>query len=384
MNKNSLESFELVFGKGTISAVFSVTLAILSLLAVLSFYFPTYLTTPELRGIYSESFARGLLFAGIFASAAFAVINIVLSKRVIVACFSFIVLMLTVLLGGYKAPVGTIQETNVYFGFDFFILNLLLFSFIFIFIEKLFGHNKKQLVFRREWHTDVVYFTFNHILIGIFLIIINSFVAQFNFAVNASLQTFIQSIHPIIQFLLVMLVADLVQYWSHRAYHEMPFLWKFHAVHHSSEEMDWIAGSRVHVVELLLTRALILSALVLLGFDQLVVNIYIAFVAFQAVFDHANVSVNQGLFKYIFVTQNFHHWHHSQDKEALDKNYSAHFSFLDYIFGTAVDSQKMWPEKYGVLGGYVPKGFIPQFLYPFKANFKTFKTWVTGKKIKNK
>jgi sterol desaturase/sphingolipid hydroxylase (fatty acid hydroxylase superfamily) len=384
MNKNSLESFELVFGKGTISAVFSVTLAILSLLAVLSFYCPTYLTTPELRGIYSESFARGLLFAGIFASAAFAVINVVLSKRVIVACFTFIVLMLTVLLGGYKAPVGTIQETNVYFGLDFFILNLLLFSFIFIFIEKLFGHNKKQLVFRREWHTDVIYFTFNHILIGIFLIIINSFVAQFNFAVNASLQTFIQSIHPIIQFLLVMLVADLVQYWSHRAYHEMPFLWKFHAVHHSSEEMDWIAGSRVHVVELLLTRALILLALVLLGFDQLVVNIYIAFVAFQAVFDHANVSVNPGLLKYIFVTPNFHHWHHSQDKEALDKNYSAHFSFLDYIFGTAVDSQKMWPEKYGVLGDYVPKGFIPQFLYPFKANFKTFKTWVTGKNIKNK
>lgn len=281
--------------------------------------------------------------------------------------------MITVLLVGHSAPVGTVSETSVYFGFDFFILNLILFAFIFIFIEKIFGQKKNQLVFRSEWQTDLIYFTFNHVLIGIFLIITNSFVAQFDFAINSSLQSFIQSLHFILQFLLVMLVSDFVQYWSHRAYHEIPFLWKFHAVHHSSEEMDWIAGSRVHVVELLLTRGLILTALVLFGFNEIVVNSYIAFVAFQAVFDHANVSVKAGWLKYIFVTPNFHHWHHSQDKEALDKNYAAHYSFLDYMFGTAVDSQKMWPEKYGVLGGYVPKGFIRQFIFPFKANFNQIK-----------
>jgi sterol desaturase/sphingolipid hydroxylase (fatty acid hydroxylase superfamily) len=82
--------------------------------------------------------------------------------------------------------------------------------------------------------------------------------------------------------------------------------------------------------------------------------------------------------KYIFVTPNFHHWHHSQDAEALDKNYAAHFSFLDYLFGTAVDSQKMWPEKYGVLGDYVPQGFVAQFLFPFKANMQA----VQGKVFK--
>ncbi len=379
----SLETFELVFGKGTISAVISLTLALLCLLGVLSFYFPTYLTTPELRAVYSESFARGLLFVGIAVSALFAMLNVILSKRVVVACISFIMLMFTVLLGGHAAPVGVISETSVYFGFDFFILNLLLFAFIFIFIEKMFGHKKDQRIFRREWQTDVLYFTFNHILIGIFLVVVNSFVAQFHFAMSATVQTFIQSLHFIVQFVLVMLVADVVQYWSHRAYHEIPFLWKFHAVHHSSEEMDWIAGSRVHVVELLMTRALILLPLVLLGFDQAVVNGYIAFVAFQAVFDHANVSVNPGLFKYVFVTPNFHHWHHSQDREALDKNYAAHFSFLDYIFGTAVDSQKMWPEKYGVLGGYVPQGFVRQFMFPFVANIKQVKGKVFGRVNRN-
>ena len=371
MKKTSTyERFELVFGQGTIAAVLSLSLAILSLFAVLSFYFPTYLTTPELRAVYTEEFARGLLFLGIIVSAVSAVVNVVLSKKVVVACVSFLILMVTVLLGGNAAPVGEITEANVYFGFDFFILNLLLFAFIFIFIEKMFGHKKDQLVFRREWQTDVMYFTFNHILIGVFMIIVNSFIAQFNFAMSESVQSVVQSWHFLVQFILIMLVADIVQYWSHRAYHEIPFLWKFHAVHHSSEEMDWIAGSRVHVVELLLTRGLVLLPLVLLGFDSVAVNAYVAFVAFQAVFDHANVSVNPSILRYIFVTPNFHHWHHSQDKEALDKNYAVHFAFLDYLFGTAVDSQKMWPDRYGVLGGYVPKGFWSQFVFPFKHNLK--------------
>ena len=365
--KQSLQEFKLVFGQGTISAVLSITLA---LLAVLSFYFPTYLTTPELRAVYTESFARGMLFGGIILSALFAVTNIILSKRVVVACISFVLLMFAVLLGGHAAPVGTLGESSIYFGLDFFILNLLLFAFIFIAIEKLFGRKKDQLIFRREWHTDLIYFTFNHILIGIFLIVVNSFVAQFEFALSVPVQSFIQSLHIVVQFFLVMLVADIVQYWSHRAYHEIPFLWKFHAVHHSSEVMDWIAGSRLHIVELLLTRSLIFLPLVLLGFDTLAVNAYVAFVAFQAVFDHANVSVNPSFLKYVFVTPNFHHWHHSQDREALDKNYASHFSFLDYLFGTAVDSQKMWPERYGVLGGYVPHGFLKQFIWPFRANRK--------------
>lgn len=98
---NSLGEFELVFGRGTISAVLSVGLALLSLFAVVSFYFPTYLTTPQLRDFYTESFARGMLFGGIILSALFAVTNIVLSKRVVVACCTFVVLMITVLLGGY-------------------------------------------------------------------------------------------------------------------------------------------------------------------------------------------------------------------------------------------------------------------------------------------
>ena len=57
-----------------------------------------------------------------------------------------------------------------------------------------------------------------------------------------------------LELFLAVLVADLVQYAAHRAYHEVPFLWRIHAVHHSTRTLDWLAGSRLHIVELLITR----------------------------------------------------------------------------------------------------------------------------------
>jgi hypothetical protein len=169
---------------------------------------------------------------------------------------------------------------------------------------------------------------------------------------------------------LIILVADLVQYWTHRAYHEVPLLWRLHAVHHSVKSMDWMAGSRQHILELIITRSMVLAPIYVLGFSKEVIDAYIVIVGFQAVFNHANVSVRLGPLRYVLVTPNFHHWHHSQDQEALDKNYAAHFAFLDYLFGTAVKSTKLWPEHYGVLGDYVPNGFIKQLKFPF-----TWKGW---------
>jgi len=157
----------------------------------------------------------------------------------------------------------------------------------------------------------------------------------------------------------------LVQYWTHRAYHEVPTLWRLHAVHHSVKSMDWLAGSRQHVLELLITRTLVLAPIYVLGFSKEVIDAYIVVVGFQAVFNHANVSVRLGPLRYLIVTPNFHHWHHSQDQEALDKNYAAHFAFLDYLFGTAVKSERAWPAQYGVLGDYVPNGFWKQVKFPF-------------------
>ena len=69
--------------------------------------------------------------------------------------------------------------------------------------------------------------------------------------------------------------------------------------------------------------------------------------------------------RYLIVTRNFHHWYHSQDKEALDRNYAARFAFLDYLFGAAVNTQRKRPDRCGVLGDYVPNEFVEQLGFPF-------------------
>ena len=121
----------------------------------------------------------------------------------------------------------------------------------------------------------------------------------------------------------------------------------------------------MHVLELIVTRVLVLGSLYVLGFEKTVMDVYIIVVGFQAVFNHANVHLPWGPLKYVIVTPDFHHWHHSSDEIAIDKNYAAHFSFIDYLFGSAIKGQTGFPQNYGVFGDYMPDGFTAQQRFPF-------------------
>jgi sterol desaturase/sphingolipid hydroxylase (fatty acid hydroxylase superfamily) len=110
----------------------------------------------------------------------------------------------------------------------------------------------------------------------------------------------------------------------------------------------------------------VLTPIFVLGFSQQIISLYVIIVGFQAVFNHANVNVKFGWLKYFIVTPQFHHWHHASDKAAIDRNYAAHFSFLDYLFGSAVKGQAECPKEYGVVGDYMPVGMLKQQIYPFK------------------
>ena len=193
-------------------------------------------------------------------------------------------------------------------------------------------------------------------MVGFVVLVTNLLVHRLlGWAVNDAWQSTIQAMPFVLALFVIILVADLVQYWTHRAYHEVPFLWHLQAVHYSAKYMDWLAGLRQHIIELLLTRTLVLAPIFVLGFSKEIIDAYILIVGFQAVFNHANVSVRLGPLRYLIVTPNFHHWHHSQDNEALDRNYATHFAFLNYLFGTAVTADRKWPNEYGVVGDYVPK-----------------------------
>jgi len=357
---------ELKPGSGLVTGVIALALAFLCFLGVLAFLFPEYLTTPELRRSYNVETVRTIMFIAMVVAGGLSLVNVLFNRSRWLSAFAFLLVALTALLGGHKVPVNDFADNTPYIGLDWFILDLLGSSLIFIFVEKLFALRKDQPVFRPEWQTDLHHFIVNHMVVGFVLLATNLLVHRlFGWAAADGIQAWVRDLPFVAAVLLILLVSDFVQYWTHRAYHEVPLLWRLHAVHHSAKSMDWLAGSRQHILELLITRTLVLAPIFVLGFSKEVIDTYIVIVGFQAVFNHANVSVRLGPLRYIIVTPNFHHWHHSQDQEALDRNYAAHFAFLDYLFGTAVKSTKLWPERYGVLGDNVPNGFFKQLKFPF-------------------
>jgi len=367
LNKLSESHGEIRAGRGLASGVVALTLAVLCFLGVLAFHFPEYLTTPQLRKSYDVGVMRQLLYWSLVVAGAIALFNMVFGRVRWLSAGTFVLIGLALALGGHKVEVDpAFPDGTPYIGLDWFILDLLGSTLLFVFIEKLFPLRREQPVFRDEWQTDFHHFLVNHMIVGFVLLATNLLVHKlFGWAAKDGVQAWVRDLPFFFALFLIVLVADLVQYWTHRAYHEVPALWRLHAVHHSVKSMDWLAGSRQHIVELLLTRTLVLAPIFVLGFSKDVIDAYIVIVGFQAVFNHANVSVRLGPLRYVIVTPNFHHWHHSQDKEALDKNYAAHFAFLDHLFGTAVQSDRKWPSEYGVLGDYVPKGFWRQLLFPF-------------------
>jgi sterol desaturase/sphingolipid hydroxylase (fatty acid hydroxylase superfamily) len=361
------KSGELSPRKAMVSTAIALSLGFLCLLAVVAFHYPQYLTTPDLRHRYSVDVLRQALLGALLVAGGLSLANVILGRKRNLNIAAFLMVIAAVALGGSRVPVGAFPDHTPYIGLDWFILDLLGSTVLFVVIEKLFPLYRGQSVFRFEWQTDMKHFAVNHFIVGLALLIVNFLIHHaFGWLVSSNFQRTIAGIHFVPQLLLCVLVADMAQYWTHRSYHEVPFLWRFHAVHHSVKTMDWLAGSRQHMLELIFTRVCVLAPLYVLGFSEAVMNAYIIVVGFQAVFNHANVHLPWGPLKYVLVTPDFHHWHHASDEEAIDKNYAAHYAFLDYLFGTAVKSTKRFPEKYGVVGDYMPDGFVRQQLFPFR------------------
>ncbi|HEY6843585.1 MAG TPA: sterol desaturase family protein, partial [Thermoanaerobaculia bacterium] len=141
-------------------------------------------------------------------------------------------------------------------------------------------------------------------------------------------------------------------------------LWRFHAIHHSSESLDWLAAARVHPVNEALGRILQLVPMFLLGFDPRVVAAAVPLLTFYAVFLHANVPWDFGPLRYVIATPRFHRWHHTSESEGLDKNFAGLFPWIDVLFGTFYMPDRQ-PQTFGVKDS-VPAGFLAQLAYPFR------------------
>lgn len=364
--KGSLEEVPLTRGTGRIAGACSVFFGLLSLLGALCFHFPEYLTTPELRATYSVPVLRGLLLAGMLLAIGFGSWTFFRGGARRYGAAGIGMTLLTIWLGGANIEVDDFEQAKMAFGLDWFVLALLANTLAFVFVERLWPLKPDQLTLRREWKLDLLYYLFNHLMISVILLWTTFFSADlFGWAVHVGVQEAIRSQPVLLQFIEVMLAADFVQYWGHRLMHENRFLWNIHAVHHCPAHMDWLSGSRIHFAEVLFTRATVLLPIYLLGFSNAAVNLYVVWVGIQGLLIHSNVGLSFGPLRYLFTTPHFHHWHHSADAEAIDRNYAANLPVLDMLFGTWIDNKGRWPQSYGVVGKPLPHGFVAQHLYPF-------------------
>ena len=239
---------------------------------------------------------------------------------------------------------------------------------IFVPLERVLAMHPGQKTFRRGWWNDVIYLFVNSWLIKLgLLVVIASTMAISKWLIPPSALAAVAAQPYWLQIIEVIVVADLGFYFTHRMFHAIPALWKFHQIHHSIEELDWLAATRVHPVDQIITKGVSLIPVLAFGFSEAAIVVFAVLYQWQSILIHSNVRIGFGPLRWLIVSPEFHHWHHSNDRVARDKNFAGQLSVLDMVFGTAHMPHGQLPSQYGI-DEPLPKTYVPQLLHPFKGS----------------
>jgi sterol desaturase/sphingolipid hydroxylase (fatty acid hydroxylase superfamily) len=248
------------------------------------------------------------------------------------------------------------------FDFRLFLLAALLF----VPLERLLAARKSQPVLRPLWTLDLIYVFANGILIRLGLVGVAALIlAASPLLVAEEVGAWVAGQPLWLQTIEVVVLADLGLYFAHRMFHAVPALWRIHQVHHSIEHMDWLAAHRVHPIDQILTKSISLLPCFALGFSAPAIAIFGLIFHFQSLLLHANIRLSFGPLDRLIVSPDFHHWHHSRDREAWDRNYAAQLSVWDFLFGSAYLPRGKKAESFGI-GEQLPQRYGAQLLYPFR------------------
>jgi sterol desaturase/sphingolipid hydroxylase (fatty acid hydroxylase superfamily) len=354
------------FGTGWFSGFFSILLACVGLSFVAALRWPDWFAMPELEMVRTWAGFRTLIHVVLLGSYALALLSLLLRPAKALGFTALAIALTASILGGAGVQPHETHDWGIFFGVDFFAVNMVATGLMFAPIERMFPHNKNQRLFRTEWREDLFYYLLSSMMVQLitFLALAPSTIILAKTGSLAEARAWVGGLPWIIQFVAAMLLTDLCQYWFHRLFHRIPFLWGFHAVHHSAKAMDWLAGARMHFVEIVLLRGVTSLPLLTFGFAPSVMQAYVGMVYVYASLVHANLRGDlDGLGKWLVIPR-FHHWHHAIEAEGVDKNFAIHFPWLDRIFGTYYLPKGAWPSGYGV-PEQVPNGYLAQMKYPF-------------------
>ena len=249
---------------------------------------------------------------------------------------------------------------------------LLLIVAIFVPLERLFAARRQKMLRSGIW-TDLGYYFIGGLVPKLLLILPLSLLAwSVHRALPGGYYASVGHLPLALRLAGALVVGEIGYYWAHRWMHEIPVLWRFHAVHHQAEEMDWLVNTRGHPLDIVFGRFCGLVPLYVLGLAQplgthadIVPLLFALIGSLWGFFVHANLNWRFGWLELLVATPAFHHWHHTNDSpDLIDRNYAAMLPWVDRIFGTFYLPRTL-PAAYGV-SEKLPDDLLGQLAYPLK------------------
>lgn len=237
---------------------------------------------------------------------------------------------------------------------------------IFLPLERMLPLHREHRTLRPGMGVDLL-----HIFVSGFLIRSGAFATTVFLSIIAwsivpeGFRSLVQSQSFLLQFAGMLILSDLCFYLAHRLVHSLPWLWRFHSVHHSSEQLDWIATYRVHPLDQILNSTIIALPGLALGFSPGPLLAYAMLYRWHAMLLHSNVKVELGALGKVIATPRFHHWHHADEPQAYDKNFAGQLAIWDRLFGTAYENVQL-PSRYGT-GEGLESNYVDHLISPFKS-----------------
>lgn len=244
---------------------------------------------------------------------------------------------------------------------------------VFLLIEIMQPAARRNRVLRRGFRTDLAYWFFTPIVgeavrrAALLVVIVP---VAFLVWRRVDRELLMQGFGPLsklpfaVQIALMLLIGDFVGYWMHRFFHRGR-AWRFHAIHHSSVALDWLSSVRMHPFNEAVMSIATFTPLLLLGFAPAAFAGVAPVVTFLAILVHANVDWDWGRFRSVLVSPRFHRWHHSDEPDAIGKNFAGLFPVWDILFGTYFMPEGRAPRSFGA-GIPVPDGLLAQMKFPFQ------------------
>jgi sterol desaturase/sphingolipid hydroxylase (fatty acid hydroxylase superfamily) len=260
----------------------------------------------------------------------------------------------------------------VYLQYYFWLIAISLFCFT---LERIFPWRKQQKILRKGIWQDLVWLIFSGHYLGLIIALIagklilnlNSLLYELGLPVPESIA--LLSDTPLWQqFVIFFVIKDFIEWNVHRMLHIVPWLWEFHKLHHSIEELDWIGNFRFHWGEVIVYKTILYLPMVILGVNDTVILIIAVTGTLMQDLNHANLRVDWGPLRYIFNSPKMHVWHHDVDVHGRGgQNFGIVLSIWDWLFGTVYwPGDRSQPHRFGFKNMEVyPKALVTRFFYPF-------------------